>query len=110
MSLLQQQLHYAQDRMRKQDDKHHSERSFQVGDSIYLKMQPYIQTSVANCSTQKLAFKFYGPYTILKKIGAIAYKLALPIGSRIHDVVHVSQLKCHLPPQHQVSKMNFVIL
>jgi hypothetical protein len=72
MELLQQQLLRAQARMCKQADKHRVERVFQVGDSVYLKLQPYVQTSIARCSTQKLAFKFFGPYTILKRVGAVA--------------------------------------
>jgi hypothetical protein len=51
MALLQQQLLRAQERMRRQADEHRLERVFAVGDTVYLKLQPYIQNSVARRST-----------------------------------------------------------
>jgi hypothetical protein len=74
-----------------------------VGDLVYLKLQPYIQTSVATRSNQKLSFRFYGPFPILQRISRVAYKLDLPATCKIHPVVHVSQLKGHIAPHIQVS-------
>jgi hypothetical protein len=71
----------AQERMKRQADKKRSERVFEVGDSIYLKLQPNIQSSVATRSNHKLSFKFFGPYDILERIGAVAYRLNLPANS-----------------------------
>lgn len=42
--MIQQHLGRAQECMKRQADKHHSKKVFQVGDSIYLKLQPYVQS------------------------------------------------------------------
>jgi hypothetical protein len=76
--------------MKRQADKGRSERQFQVGDQVYLKLQPYVQSSLAPRSNQKLAFKFFGPYPVVRRIGSVAYKLKLPDDSSIHPVFHVS--------------------
>lgn len=91
--LLKQHLFRAQQRMKTQADKKRSERQFLVGDFVYLKLQPYVQSSVMARSNNKLSFKFFGPYEIEAKIGAVAYKLKLPASSAIHPAFHVSQLK-----------------
>lgn len=91
-------LHRAQQRMKHYADKNRSERVFAVGDMVYLKLQPYIQSSVAPRANQKLIFRFYGLFKILERVEAMAYRLELPPHCHIHPVVHVSQLKLHVPP------------
>jgi hypothetical protein len=83
--------------MKNQADKGRTDRVFQVGEKVYLKLQPYLQSSVHYRANHKLAFKFYGPFDILEKIGTVAYKLKLPPSSMIHPVIHVSQLKKCVP-------------
>jgi len=100
--LIKQQLLRVQQRMKSQADKGRSEREFSVGDMVYLKLQPYIQTFVASRTNQKLAFHFFGPFKILQKVGKVAYKVDLPADCKIHPVIHVSQLKKHVPAPSQV--------
>lgn len=101
--LLQQHLLHAKQRMKRQADKGRSERSFNVGDLVFLKLQPYVQSSLAPCANQKLAFKFFGPYKILARVGEVAYKLELPPQASVHPVFHVSQLKQTAGTGHQVT-------
>ena len=81
----------ARNRMKQQADQHRSECTFQVGDMVFLHLQPYKQSSLKLKKHQNLTLKFNGPYKVLQNTGSIAYKLELP-PSRIHPVFHVSCL------------------
>ena len=53
----------------------------------------------------KLSHRFIGPYEVIKKVGPIAYSLALPHDlEKIHNVFHVSMLRRYLmsPKTHLI--------
>ena len=79
--------------MKQQAYQHCSERSFNVGDWVFLRLQPYKQMSLKNTEKDnKLSPKYYDPYKVLQKIGSLDYKLELPASSRVHPIFHVSCL------------------
>lgn len=65
-------------------DQHRLERVFEVGDWVYLKIQPFRQVSVAFRRNAKLALKYFGPYKVIKRVGPVAYELELPPHYKIH--------------------------
>lgn len=95
--MLKEQLARAQLRMKQYADKGRTPREFQVGDLVLLKLQPYAQKTVVNQPYPKLAFKYFGPFKVISRIGVVAYKLELPGDAQVHPVFHVSQLKPFLP-------------
>ena len=101
--ILKDAIHTAQNRFKQFADRKRHEVSFAVGDYVYLKLQPYRQLSVAVRRHLKLAHKYYGPYKILERVGAVAYKLQLPADSQIHPVFHASLLKKKVGSDYRVT-------
>jgi hypothetical protein len=69
------------------------ERTFEVGDLVYLRLQPYRQASKKRSGTKKLQPRFFGSYRVRRKLGVVAYELELPFMRKMHNVFHVSCLK-----------------
>ena len=70
-------------------DQKHRDIQFAVGDMVLLSTQNLRLKGIPH----KLQRKFCGPYKVLERIGAQAYRLKLPDTWRIHPVFHVSLLK-----------------
>lgn len=77
--LIQHHLARARNHMKTQADKNRTERSFKVGDWVYVKLQPYIQMSVTPRANQKLSYQFFGLYQVLEKLGSVAYNCSCQI-------------------------------
>ncbi|GJV63725.1 putative reverse transcriptase domain-containing protein [Tanacetum coccineum] len=74
-------------------DKKRKPMDFQVGDKVMLKVSPW-KGVIRFGKRGKLNPKYVGPFKVLEKVRAVAYKLELPQEqSRVHNTFHVSNLK-----------------
>ncbi|GKA78035.1 putative reverse transcriptase domain-containing protein [Tanacetum coccineum] len=105
------------DRKRSYADLKRKTMEFQVGDSVMLKVSPW-KGVVHFGKRGKLNPRYVGPFKVLKKVRAAAYKLDFPQELRkVHNTFHVSNLKkCHanepltvlLDGLHSDDKLHFV--
>ena len=88
---------------RRYADKRRRDLEFDEGDLVFVRVTP--TTGIGRAiKSKKLTPRFIGPYQILKRVGPVAYQVALPPHlSGIHDVLHVSQLRKYIPdPTHVI--------
>jgi len=90
--VIEKNLKAAQDRQNIYVDRNRLFKEFQVREQVYLciKLKKcFLQ--IGSCV--KMAPRFLGPFSIIERIGAVAYRTILALAVKIHDVVHVSLLK-----------------
>lgn len=99
IQLLQFHLKRAQNRTKSMADRHRLDSNFAVDSWVYLKLQPYRQSTMRKDKYHKLSPRYFGPFKVIQQVGKVAYKLELQ-NAQIHPVFHVSQLKIHkgIPP------------
>ncbi|GJR25598.1 putative reverse transcriptase domain-containing protein, partial [Tanacetum coccineum] len=90
---IKQRIQAARDRQKSYADLKHKPMKFLVGDKVMLKVSPW-KGVVRFGKRGKLNPRYVRPFKVLKKVGAVAYKLELPQElSRVHNTFHVSNLK-----------------
>ncbi|WVZ58131.1 hypothetical protein U9M48_008435 [Paspalum notatum var. saurae] len=86
-------LKRAQSRQKSYSDKRRRPLAFEEGDHVYLRIS--LMKGAHRFGVKgKLAPRYVGPFKIIERCGAVAYRLELPPHlAAVHDVFHVSQLK-----------------
>ena len=94
--VIQERMRAAQSRQKSYHDKRRKALEFKEGDHVFVKVNPWTGVGRA-LKSRKLTSRFIGPYQILKRIGEVAYQIALPPHlANLHNVFHVSQLRKYI--------------
>ncbi|KAM1211763.1 hypothetical protein ACFX2I_003496 [Malus domestica] len=103
VQVIKSNLKAAQDRQKSLAYRHATDRVYDVGNLVFLKLSPW-RGVVRFGKRGKLSPRYIGPYEITERIGEVAYILELPLElSKVHNVFHVSMLR------HYVSDPSHVI-
>jgi len=102
VKIIRERLKAAQDRQKKWADLDRRPLEFEIGDKVFLKISP-MRGVIRFGNRGKLSPRFIGPFEILERVGAVAYRLALPLSlDGVHDVFHVSQLRRYIQDDNHV--------
>ncbi|XP_019228487.1 PREDICTED: uncharacterized protein LOC109209634, partial [Nicotiana attenuata] len=93
VKLIQGRLRIAQSKKMSYADQKARDVSFMVGEKVLLKVLP-MKGIMRFEKKGKLSPRFIGPFEVLRRVGEVAYELALPPSlAGVHPVFHVSMLR-----------------
>ena len=100
----------AQSRQKIYTDRRCQPLEFEVGDHVFLKVTTK-RGVVKFGKPRKLSPKYIGPFEVLERVGAVGYRLALPLNLLdVHIVFGVSTLRKYNPdPTHVVDWGELVV-
>ena len=78
-----------------------SNRSFELGDMVFLRVKPKC-SSISLGKYKKLSARYCGPYLITKKLPKQAYELQLPPHIKVHNVFHVNLFKRYVLDENHI--------
>ncbi|XP_070002888.1 uncharacterized protein [Nicotiana sylvestris] len=108
--LIQEQLHTAQSGQKSYADQKARDLSLMVGKKVLLKVSP-MKGIIRFRKKGKLSPRFIDPFEVLRRVGEVAYELALPPSlSGVHPVFHVSMLQRYHAGRSHVLDINTVQL
>ena len=103
--VIQDRMRATQSRQKSYADKRRRPLEFEASDHVFL--QVTLTTGIGKAfKSRKLTPRFIGPYQITRRIGLVAYEIALPPHlANLHNVFHVSQLRKYVAdPTHVVEQ------
>ncbi|XP_014496222.1 uncharacterized protein LOC106757886 [Vigna radiata var. radiata] len=91
----------SQSRQKSYTDKKRRPLEFEAGDHVFLRVTHTTGVGKA-IRAKKISPRYLGPYQISRRIGLVAYEIAMPPQlANLHTVFHVSQLRKYVPdPSH----------
>ena len=93
VKFIQEKLLAAQSRQKEYADRKVRDLDFIKGEQVLLKVSP-MKGVMRFGKRGKLSPRYIGPFEVLKRVGEVAFELALPPGlSGVHPAFHVSMLK-----------------
>jgi hypothetical protein len=103
MKTIRKRIKEAQDRQKSYVVAHRVNRSYEVGDRVFLRVKLH-KSSIKFVKGDKLSTWFMGPFNIVERKGPVAYRLVLPDSLRhMHDLFHVSVLRHYISdPTHAI--------
>ena len=107
---IQEKLLAAQSRQKEYADRKVRDLEFMEGEQVLLKVSP-IKGVMRFGKIGKLSPRYIGPFEVLKRVGEVAYELALPPGlSGVHPVFHVSMFKRYHGDGNYIIRWDLVLL
>ncbi|XP_069148312.1 uncharacterized protein, partial [Solanum lycopersicum] len=107
---IQEKLLAAQSRQKEYADRKVRDLEFMEGEQVLLKVSP-MKGVMRFGKRGKLSPRYIGPFEVLKRVGEVAYELALPPGlSGVHPVFHVSMLKRYHGDGNYIIRWDSVLL